>query len=218
LALILNIDTSTNNCSVALSNDDKVIGFAESDSGNHTQVLLPLIKKIINDSGYSTNDLSAVAVNVGPGSYTGLRVGIATAKGLCYSLNLPLIPVNGPTALVNAAIKKNNSAIGTYIVLIDNNRNGWYYGVFDESLKIMIPMGGTNSINDLLNKIPTKTIYVCSNMNELKYDTLSYTHVKCIQGITLNAKLLPPISLINMTVINPSILVSAQPFYINSIF
>lgn len=94
MALILCIETATEICSVALFRDEKLLSVKESSARNvHSSMLTTFIDEIIKTSGCQYSDLSAVAVSMGPGSYTGLRIGVATAKGLCYALDKPLIAV-----------------------------------------------------------------------------------------------------------------------------
>lgn len=95
MALILNIDTATEFASICLSRDGVVIGFEESkEQKNHASFLQPAIKKLMLDVRCTLYDIDAIAVTNGPGSYTGLRVGLASAKGLCFALNKPLILLN----------------------------------------------------------------------------------------------------------------------------
>ena len=95
MPFILNIDTATEFASVCLSKDGVIIGFEENqEQKNHASFLQPAIKKLIDDNTFSLDNLDAIAVTNGPGSYTGLRVGLASAKGLCFALNKPLILLN----------------------------------------------------------------------------------------------------------------------------
>jgi len=95
LSLILNIETATGVCSVALAQDGQLIGMKESDTKNsHSAQLTLFMDEVIKTAGIALADLDAVAVSEGPGSYTGLRIGVAAAKGLCYALDKPLIGVS----------------------------------------------------------------------------------------------------------------------------
>ena len=95
MALILSIETSTSVCSVALAKDGTLLSLRELDSKNsHAEVLNGYIEEVLAESKSTLADLSAVAISEGPGSYTGLRIGVSTAKGLCYSLDIPLININ----------------------------------------------------------------------------------------------------------------------------
>lgn len=95
MAVILNIETATSLCSVALSVDGKVMSERETfENRSHAAKLTVFIKEILSEKRIAVSDLDAVAVGKGPGSYTGLRIGVSTAKGLCYGANLPLIAVS----------------------------------------------------------------------------------------------------------------------------
>lgn len=95
MALILSIETSTKICSVALHKDGELVALSELyQEKSHSAFLSVLIDQVLKQSSYSIKDLEAVAVSKGPGSYTGLRIGVSTAKGICYGQNIPLISVN----------------------------------------------------------------------------------------------------------------------------
>src|SRR5215831_14578639 len=96
MAYILNIETATKNCSVALAKDGETIACKElAEQGySHAEKLHVFIEEIMKENGVGFQDLSAVAISQGPGSYTGLRIGVSAAKGLCFSLNMPLIAVD----------------------------------------------------------------------------------------------------------------------------
>ncbi len=95
MPLLLNIDTATEHASVCLSESNTVLGMIEStEQKNHASFIQPAIQKLMAASGYYLKDLDAVSVTAGPGSYTGLRVGMASAKGICFALDKPLILVN----------------------------------------------------------------------------------------------------------------------------
>ena len=107
MALILNIETSTRVCSVCISKDGIVQSFRETnDEKTHAKLLTVFIDEIVKEQNLSFNDFDAIAVSKGPGSYTGLRIGVSTAKGLCYAKDLPLIAVNTLEAMANGVISK----------------------------------------------------------------------------------------------------------------
>ncbi|MGN7515343.1 MAG: tRNA (adenosine(37)-N6)-threonylcarbamoyltransferase complex dimerization subunit type 1 TsaB [Allomuricauda sp.] len=95
MAIILNLETATTNCSVSISKDDKVVVLQENNAANysHSEQLHVFIKEALKEASLSFSDLDAVAISKGPGSYTGLRIGVSAAKGLCFSLDLPLISI-----------------------------------------------------------------------------------------------------------------------------
>ena len=94
-AIILNIETSTKNCSVSIHNEIKMINQISrlSEKYLHSETLTTFIDSVITASSLSFSDIDAVAVSKGPGSYTGLRIGVSTAKGICYGVGVPLISV-----------------------------------------------------------------------------------------------------------------------------
>jgi tRNA threonylcarbamoyladenosine biosynthesis protein TsaB len=94
MAVILNIETSTEVCSVNITRNGQLIAERESTEGmNHSRLLTVYIDELIRETGIPASGIDAVAVSKGPGSYTGLRIGISVAKGLCYSLGIPLISI-----------------------------------------------------------------------------------------------------------------------------
>ena len=138
MALILNIETATKICSVSLAKDGEVIGSKETAEGNsHSTRLAPFIKEIIDQSDYSFADLQAIAVSMGPGSYTGLRIGVSTAKGLCFGLDVPLIAVSTLAAMAVQAKKQYPNLEEKMLLspMIDARRMEAYSQFFDIELK-----------------------------------------------------------------------------------
>jgi len=102
MAIILNIETSTEVCSVSISSGGITLCEKESSDGlNHSEFLTVFIEDLFRENGISASDLHAVAVSKGPGSYTGLRIGISVAKGMCYALKIPLISVGSLESLAS---------------------------------------------------------------------------------------------------------------------
>ncbi len=94
MSLILQIETATTVCSVALSENGSVLAYKELEQRNvHAEIITLFIDEVLKTADKKYRDLDAVAVSCGPGSYTGLRIGISAAKGLCFALDIPLIAV-----------------------------------------------------------------------------------------------------------------------------
>ena len=131
MAYILNIETATKNCSVSLANDGKTIALKElnSDNYSHAEKLHEFIKQVVDEAGIELSELKAVAVSKGPGSYTGLRIGVSAAKGLCFALDIPLIAVNTLQALALSI----SVSDGYVVPLLDARRMEVYSSVFDSS-------------------------------------------------------------------------------------
>jgi tRNA threonylcarbamoyladenosine biosynthesis protein TsaB len=119
MALILNIETATKNCSVALAKDGQTIAIREIATQNfsHAEKLHVFIEELLEETNLKLQDLSAIAASQGPGSYTGLRIGVSAAKGLCYALSIPLIAVDTLELLARKTSILRASIIGTIIPL-----------------------------------------------------------------------------------------------------
>ncbi|TDN95620.1 tRNA threonylcarbamoyladenosine biosynthesis protein TsaB [Salegentibacter sp. 24] len=133
MALILCLETATTNCSVVLSKDGALFARKEDGSKNysHAEKLHVFIEEILKENNLSIADLDAIAVSKGPGSYTGLRIGVSTAKGLCFSLDLPLISVPTLTCLALQVKPKK----GFVIPMLDARRMEVYSTVFNSDLQ-----------------------------------------------------------------------------------
>ena len=131
---ILSIETSTTNCSVSLSNENKLIDFQEIDSPNysHSENLHVFIDDLMKRNKLKFNELKACAISRGPGSYTGLRIGLSAAKGICFGLDIPLISISSLKVLANAV-----EFDGLIISTMDARRDEVYSCVFDNKLNVI---------------------------------------------------------------------------------
>lgn len=129
MATILNIETSTKNCSVSLSKDGNCISIREENDGNysHAEKLHVFIEEILKEQELQISDLDAVAVGKGPGSYTGLRIGVSTAKGLAYAADIPLIAIDTLKSLAKTITVDD----GLLVPMIDARRLEVYSAIFD---------------------------------------------------------------------------------------
>ncbi len=155
MSYILNIETATKNCSVALAREGKTILCKEiaEEGYSHAERLHVFIEEILNETGIGMKDLEAVAVSQGPGSYTGLRIGVSAAKGLCFALNIPLIAVDTLQSLAS----KVSVADGLIVPMIDARRMEVYSAVFSASLEkkreILAEIITENSFEDIQEKV-----------------------------------------------------------------
>ena len=112
MSLILCIETGTDICSVGLARDGELVSLRESDEGrDHAKNVAVFVDELLRENGVSAEELSAIAVGMGPGSYTGLRIGVSFAKGLCYGLHIPLIAVGSLDALAEVAAEDYEAGI-----------------------------------------------------------------------------------------------------------
>ena len=120
---ILCLETSSNVCSVAVGNDGLILSCLESETGNaHSARLSELIEKSLQEAGFNLKDLDAIAVSMGPGSYTGLRIGVAAAKGFCYSLDKPLIAIPTLKSLASGMCQIAGTGNGLFCPMLDARR------------------------------------------------------------------------------------------------
>jgi tRNA threonylcarbamoyladenosine biosynthesis protein TsaB len=141
MPLILHIETATAVCSVALSDNGRLIHEKTlAEPREHARMLTVIIDDLLSEAGYIYKQLAAVSVSKGPGSYTGLRIGVATAKGLCYALDIPLIGIGSLYAMADCAArqwKKSGNSIHEKLVfcpMIDARRMEVYSAVYDSHL------------------------------------------------------------------------------------
>ena len=135
MALILLIETATKSCSVSLSSENKIIACKEevNKQYSHAEKLTVFITELFKTQDFSIKDLDAIAVSKGPGSYTGLRIGISTAKGLCYALDIPLISVSTLKAMAFRMAQKEESDL--YCPMIDARRMEVYNAFYNNTNK-----------------------------------------------------------------------------------
>ena len=135
MALILLIETATKSCSVSLSYENKIIACKEevNKQYSHAEKLTVFITELFKTQDFSIKDLDAIAVSKGPGSYTGLRIGVSTAKGLCYALDIPLISVSTLRAMAFRMAQKEESDL--YCPMIDARRMEVYNAFYNSTNK-----------------------------------------------------------------------------------
>ncbi len=158
MVTILSIETSTTVCSVALSQDGKQLSIREVNAGySHSEKLTVFIDEVCKEGSVELNNVDAVAVSKGPGSYTGLRIGISTAKGLCYALDKPLIAIDTLKSLANCfQLQTLNHKHQTLLLpMLDARRMEVYCSVFDSKLNEILPVAAVvideNSFSELLS-------------------------------------------------------------------
>ncbi len=154
---ILLLETATQICSVALAVDKKIVASRISNAPNaHSSSLAVFVAETMKESGLPFKSLDAVCVSSGPGSYTGLRIGVSTAKGLCYALGIPLIAVETLQSMTDLFISKNSSFSDYICPMIDARRMEVYTAVFDKKGTRLEPTAAKvveeNSFEEYLNK------------------------------------------------------------------
>lgn len=140
--LILLLETATTSCSVALSENGKLIALKELNERNiHASHITLFIDEVMNNAAKKYPDLDAVAISKGPGSYTGLRIGVSTAKGLCFALDIPLLGIDTLEAMAVGLIQQTNiSGSALLVPMIDARRMEVYTAIFENDLQVVEPV------------------------------------------------------------------------------
>ena len=162
MSLILNIDTALETAMISIARDGKVLGEAvNTTQKDHGSFLQTSIQSIAKNSGISLTELDAIAIVAGPGSYTGLRVGMASAKGLCYALNKPLITIGTLEIMAYQAIKESgsntNNIDNLFCPMIDARRMEVFTAIYDSNHTIVAPpyatvVDETFLVKEMLNR------------------------------------------------------------------
>lgn len=188
---ILCIETSTNCCSAAITIDGQAVASKENLEGaNHASELPVFIEQLLDTAREQGWTLDAVAFSQGPGSYTGLRIGAATAKGICYGLNIPLIPVD-TLQILCAAVKDQQSNIdGILCPMLDARRMEVYTAMYQPNdLKAMSKVEAKiMNEQSFCEELKKQTIYFFGNGAEKCKTIIQFDHAKFIDNIVPQAK------------------------------
>ena len=177
MSLLLNIDTAVDTASVCLSKDTEVIKLTvNKNQKDHASWLHIAINEVIRDAGMTISNLNGVAISIGPGSYTGLRIGLSSAKGLCYALNIPLITV-GTLEMMAHAVR--NNLIDLVCPLIDARRMEVFTAVYDNSFREVIkPCAMIVDKNSFADFLSSHQIIFCGNGSIKLQSAISHVNAK----------------------------------------
>ena len=139
MSRLIHLETATSVCSVATAQNGVLVGIETIDDGfKHAENLMVLIEKVLKTSSWTYSMLDGIAVSSGPGSYTGLRIGVSTAKGICYALDKPLIAVSTLKSLAAGFLRMHPDFEGNLCPMIDARRMEVYTALFDSSLNLLM--------------------------------------------------------------------------------
>lgn len=192
---ILNIETATDMCSVCISHNGQILAYAEGEKGfNHASILTILIQDCLKKIKFKLEELDAVAISQGPGSYTGLRIGVSVAKGICYALDKPLIAIDTLKSLAWACAKNEKEDV-LYCPMIDARRMEVYTATYDHNNKeteaVSAKIIDKNSFSEYFDN--EQTIIFCGNGSEKCKPVLTSPHAK-FSPILCSAKHLSSLS------------------------
>lgn len=197
MALILNIETSTEVCSVSLAQNGFTLLKKETNEGlNHSRILTVFIEELFKENDSRFKLVDAVAVSKGPGSYTGLRIGVSVAKGLCYGLDIPLISVNSLESMGNFTAKNHDKYIlgkvdlpVLFCPMIDARRMEVYTAVYNEQGKEIRPVSAEiideNFVSDLLDN--NKVVFFGNGAGKCK-DLIKHKNALFTGPVTTSAE------------------------------
>lgn len=188
-ALLL-IETATGMCSVALSVDGRITALYENNEGQSHARLLPwYMEQCLRDSGRSWNSLDGIAVSKGPGSYTGLRIGVAAAKGACFAADIPLIGINTLQSMVYALTDQNPYPGAWFCPMLDARRMEVYTAFFNESKELQEAVSAEIIGPEFITRLPQDRVLVFfgDGMNKSQPFLDSVTNAVLVPGFSPSA-------------------------------
>ena len=196
MACILNIETSTDVCSVAVSQDGAIIWSDEDRTGpNHAVKLGTFVDEALSFSDNHAIPLDAVAVSCGPGSYTGLRIGVSMAKGICYGRNVPLIAVHTlPLMTVPVLLYHELEEDALLCPMLDARRMEVYASLYDRSLKEIRPIHADIVDQDTYKEYLDRPVYFFGNGAAKCMETINHPNAHLIPDIVPLAKYMLPLA------------------------
>lgn len=196
MACILNIETSTDVCSVAVSQDGAIIWSDEDRTGpNHAVKLGTFVDEALSFSDNHAIPLDAVAVSCGPGSYTGLRIGVSMAKGICYGRNVPLIAVHTlPLMTVPVLLYYEIEEDALLCPMLDARRMEVYASLYDRSLKEIRPIHADIVDQDTYKEYLDRPVYFFGNGAAKCMETINHPNAHLIPDIVPLAKYMLPLA------------------------
>jgi tRNA threonylcarbamoyladenosine biosynthesis protein TsaB len=226
MALILNIDTALDNAYVSLAESEKGLRYAINETTkDHAAWIQPAINKLIKESGCRIADLKAIGVSIGPGSYTGLRIGLSTAKGLCFALKIPLITINTLEIMAFSAIND----IGTHdpelfsrnlfiCPMIDARRMEVFAAVYSSSLmEVYEPHSRIVDALSFEELLKRQKILFLGN-GSIKFQQVCQNANAIFKKLALNPFALPALTYKNFIGNNFATLAYAEPIYLKEFF
>lgn len=214
MATILNLETATTNCSVSISKGNETISLKENNAADysHSEQLHLFIKEALEEASLSFLDLDAIAISKGPGSYTGLRIGVSSAKGLCFSLDLPLISV--PT-LQGMALQVKLEKGELAIPVLDARRMEVYSCAFDANhQEIRETRAEIITENSFADFVSDKKVFVVGSGAQKCKDILQHPNFHFDETIVPSAAQMGPISYIKYQAKQFEDVAYFEPYYL----
>jgi len=192
MSLFLAIETATTNCSVALFSEDKLIAYKEQGGEySHAENLAVFVDELLQETGSDKSNLKAIIIGKGPGSYTGLRIGVSFAKGLCYALEIPLIAIDSLFGLAVHAESQIKGSNALLCPMIDARRMEVYTCLYDNSFNMVQDISAkVIEENTFQEQLKHQKIYFFGNGSEKCKETIIHENAIFLAGIETSAKFL----------------------------
>lgn len=223
MALIINIDTATEAGSVCLAkNGVPLINRKMPSQRDHSALTIPFIREMLKEVNIERSELNAVAISGGPGSYTGLRVATATAKGLCFALDIPLIAVNCLEMMAaglhsTEGFRENRDPMW-YSPVIDARRMEVFTALYDKDLKVVIPPAAVVLHEGFLQEYAQLPVYVFGNAREKASELFRHHSAWHFPDFTCDASFLAPLAEARFNKGEFQDLAYFEPFYLKSFY
>jgi len=216
---LLHIDTATDSGTVALAGDGNILSLrTNTESRNHAATINTMIEAVLAEANCSLKDIDAIAVCGGPGSYTGLRIGMATAKGLCYALDKPLIMADRLSLLAYNAWKKDGKQHTRYITLIRAREKEYFVAVYDVDFNNIV--APHHIVEDQLPALIEKTesTYIITDEQETMTNSLEISKLKIDNNTLVDYSSWALYAFDQFISNKSSNLASAEPFYLKQVY
>ena len=189
MALILNIDTSSKSTSVALAEDGIVLAcIEEHEVVSHASKLTPFITDVLEKSNKKMQDLNAIAISIGPGSYTGLRIGLSAAKGLCYALKIPIISLSSLEAMLHELKKRYEKNNKLFVSTMNSRKNEIYCALYDDASGKITPPQAVVLEDSFLNTYENEQVIMGGTGIEKVKKLNTKLKIKYIEDINFSAQ------------------------------
>lgn len=216
MAVILNIETVTTVCSVSVSDKNDIITFEEVNGGfTHAENLHVFIKEVMQQAGLKFSQLDAVSVSKGPGSYTGLRIGVSAAKGIAYAINKPLISLDTLQLMArNAVMKVSEDAL--YCPMLDARRMEVYCACYNPGLETILPVQALIVDEESIKQfdLGRNLIFFGDGMQKCKTVLEKLPDVKFIDGINPSSECMANLAFSKYLNKNFEDVAYFEPFYL----
>ncbi len=223
MAIILNIDSSIDAASLCISKNGESLCFQKNDVlKDHTIWMHSTLQSILTNASLTMKDMEAVAVTIGPGSYTGLRIGLAAAKGFCYALNIPLVTINTLELMTDVAIKNltnvDDANTDLFCPMIDARRMEVFTALYNCKLEtIEPPRASILDTTSFSEKLATNKIHFFGN-GSMKFQNICVSPSAFFESINWDARNLIP--LVEKKTINKEFtdLAYSEPLYLKEYY